>query len=354
MKRAVRVVLCGVLAAAGWALAGCDAPARVSAGRPLAVVMAGIPRSVTLVDLSTGEKVTEYRLRSMASEVAVDPDARLVMTAQCGGVGADADDAIGVYDVTRGGSVEYLELETPNPGEVYHVAPGRALVSNGWMDDEGVVVGLVDPRSGTNIMQGRVPDMVSASFAGGAMWAWCNETDSDSPVLRRVDPVSLESSVVTTGPDVPVTVLGSPASRGPMFAITRIGQEMKGSRVRIRRFDGTAESLEVPGRTMEFDDGPASGAAVIGDVLAIPDYSNVDPEDHGDTVWLVPVDLDSDPIPVEVPGGPASITVWDSRFIVVEQYTGRILSIDPKTAAVDVIADIDGHEGWYDRIAVLP
>jgi hypothetical protein len=124
----------------------------------------------------------------------------------------------------------------------------------------------------------------------------------------------------------------------------------------VRRFDGTAASLERPGfEDLFFEDGPWSGSAVIGDVMAVPDFSDVDPQNHGARVLLLSSELESEPVEVSVPGGPLAVRVWGSKFVVLEKYTGRILTIDPVTAAVETVAELGAAQGgWHSDMAVLP
>lgn len=315
----------------------------------------GLKARLTAVDLETGEVVTAVRLRSTALDMAVDPEERLVVTAQCGGVSTDADNALGVYDVDRGGRVHYVELEYPSPGVPVHTGGGRMVFEHGWMDSEGLVVGLFDARARAVVRMGRVPDFMGGlAPGGGALWGMSGHVDRDERELRRIDPETLRSEVVTTVPSSMVMSIVD-AGGGRMLALVTddLPPEV---RVEVHRFDGTARSLESdPAGSVRFDDGPASGSAVIGDLVAIPDFSDVDPLDRGDRVLLFSSDGHRGPTEVRVPGGPVAVRAWGAKFVVLEQYTGRILTIDPATAAVETVAELGAaHGGWHSDLAIVP
>lgn len=337
-------------------VSGCAPAGDPAPGRPLAVVLTtepGLKARLTAVDLESGTVATRVRLRSTAQSMDVDPEKRLVVTSQCGGVSTDADNALGVYDVDRGGPVDYVELEYPNPGIVVHVGGGRMVFDQGMMDSDGLVVGLLDARRREVLRLGRIPDYIGGfDLAGGFLWGMSYSNDREEYELRRIDSDTLESQVVTTAASMGASIVD--AGEGRMFAMLSQGRPPR-VYVHVRRFDGNAKSLESGGlENLYFEDGPACDAAVIGDVVAVPDFSDM-VEPYGTRVLLLSSELDREPVEVPVPGGPAAIKAWGSKFVVLEKYTGRILTIDPMTAAVEVVAELGEAEGgWHSDMAILP
>jgi hypothetical protein len=63
----------------------------------LAVVMLGGENRLVTVDLSRMRVVSDVRLRSFPTDLSLDASTGLAVTAQAGGIAADADNVVGVY-----------------------------------------------------------------------------------------------------------------------------------------------------------------------------------------------------------------------------------------------------------------
>jgi len=303
------------------------------------------------VDLESGREVRRVKLRSPA--IDLDAGCGRVVTAQCGGVGSDADDVVGVYDALRGGRTGYFDSVAPNPVDVTLLSSSTAVVSNGWLDSKGIVISLVDVVRRTTVREGRVPDMTDApALVGGQLWAHSIRVDGTKRQLRRIDSRSLRSVVVTEGPGAPIVVVGDRDDPDRMFAMSPWNRAPSPRRVQLHRFDGTPGSLAGGGRTYEFEDGPGR-SAMIGDVLALADFTDIDPQHHGTRVLLTRPAVSGEVRYVNVPGGPAAICVWRGRFLVLESRTGRILSIDPQSGAVSRVGAIAGTDRMLTDMAVV-
>lgn len=353
MLRAFRTAVALLLGTAMVACAGCRSEGRSALSGPTIVVLNQAPNpALHFVDIATGEEVARVKLRSSA--IDMDVGAGMVVTAQCGGVGDDADDVVGVFDAKRGGRVRYFKSPAPNPSDATMVSSATAVVSNGWIDDKGILISLVDVRRRKVVREGRVPDMTNApALVGGTLWAHSINVEGTRRQLRSIDATTLASVVVTEGPSAPVFVVGDPQDPRRMFTIRMWDQNAVPRQVELHRFDGSAKSLEGTGTTYEFDDGPGR-SAMIGDVLAIADFTDVEPANHGKRVLLLRPGVSDEVRTVSIPGGPAALCVWNGEFIVLESRTGQILAIDPVTAAKRRIGAVEGSDRMLVDMAVLP
>lgn len=334
------------------AVAGCATEPTGAVSGPMVVVLNQAPKpALHLIDLESGQEARRIALRSPA--IDLDAGGGRVVTAQCGGVGTDADDVIGVYDAARRGRIRYFDSVAPNPVDITLLSSSTAVVSNGWMDEKGIVVSLVDVRRRHIVAEGRVPDMTDKpALVGGVLWAHSIRADGTRRQLRRIDPGTLRSVVVTEGPDAPVAVVGDENDPHRMFALDAWDRSARPLRVRLHPFDGSAASLIGGGRLYEFEDGPGR-SAMIGNVLAIADFTDIDPQNHGTRVLLTRPGVSNQVRHASVPGGPAAICVWRGRFLVLESRTGRILAIDPETGAVTRVGGVPGKDRMLVDMAVI-
>jgi len=351
MLKGVKVAVLGLACIAMLASGGCRAKGSVVSG-PTAVVLNMAPKpALHFVDLATGKDVARVKLRSSSTDM--DARSGMVVTAQCGGVSTDADDVIGVYDTTQGGRVRYFKSVAPNPLDATMITSSTALVSNGWLDKDGLVVALVDVRLRKTLREGRVPNMTNSPVVvGGTLWSPGVYMDGSQRELRRIDAATLESVVVTVGPESPAMIVGDREDPSRMFAIKWWDRHTSPRRVEVQRFDGTAESLAVPGITYDFADGPGR-SAMIGDVLAVADFNDEGAPDHGRHLMLLRPGISDEVRKVSFPGGAASICVWRGKFLVLESQTGRIYSVDPESGAKRRIGAVEGSDRMLIDMAVL-
>ncbi len=355
MSAVTRALSAGLVVAVAIALGGCGGREARSEGAPLgAVLEAGRSPALIVIDLDSGKTVERVPLRSLALDIAADAQERLFITAQCGGVSNDADNALGVIDAGDGFSLDYVELDYPNPGSLISVGSGKAFHMNGWMDQQGLVVGIVDAPRRTVLRDGRVAGLTGGvSNAGGSLWAPAVSQEGTESLVR-IDAETLESTVVASGARMPAFIAGELALGGAMVAATVESGTVPGVTVGMRRFDGTAASLAERPLLVDLADGPGRRTAVVGGTLAFVDFTDVNPDEHGEAVLLVPLTLDSTPVRVPFPGGPAAICALGESFVVLEAYTGRLIRLDPRTGAKKVIATLKGPKGRFVDLAVLP
>lgn len=337
MARETRLlaVALGALAVCGAVAAGCrlaSTPA-VPDGHDAAIVLLSGPNRLVTVDLRARRVVAQKPLRSLALDVAVDGASGLAVTAQCGGLGDAADDAVGIYDIRGGGPVAYERLPRANPG-VVTCADGHAYVEHGIYEDGGLFLSEVDPVRRKVVRTGIAPDGPGVSMvrvAGGL--AVLASTGADAGPLRVVDIRTSDlstravsvcpagTSVLTTDGDGGLALFGCGSSTqhtgGAWFAewpgsagvtTTPIPLSSVGSACLTSRY-----AIAAPGD----DGGPARRSS-----LAIVDRTSRRPVT---TLTLDGVALDVCP--------------WGERVLVVTRDPCRLIAMDPTRARV--IFDID-------------
>lgn len=316
MHRIARVALFVAAASVICSTAGCrpaavGPPSTSGGGGDLAAVLVtdGSGSRVVVVDLERMRVTRRIGLRSAALDMAVDESSGLLVTAQSGGLGTDADDAAGLVD-PRSGDVTYVDLERPNPMGVACTG-GSAYLLHGWEASGTLFVSVVDPRARAVARAGEVP-------RGPGMWAaaagslWTFRADGAGPgELLRVDPLTLRSTPVDCAA---LTVFDVFASGDRLYALTGNG---KGGRVDVlgMRGDGPG-GTPVPGLPF----GPRQAVAV-GGTTAVIDWCGEEPETRAfglvDTVTgtssVVPVD-----------GVPCAVAGWGRRVLLVDRVAGRL------------------------------
>jgi len=83
-------------------------------------------------------------LRSGCFDISVGEDGK-IYTAQTGGVGSDADNALGIVN-PKNKEVEYIEFDYPNPGFLRAVSQGKVYITHGFIaydDDNNYLGGVV-------------------------------------------------------------------------------------------------------------------------------------------------------------------------------------------------------------------
>ncbi|HEY5505899.1 MAG TPA: hypothetical protein VIK83_00240, partial [Coriobacteriia bacterium] len=177
MYRPVRLLLIAALAlsclgAAALAVTALRSPG-VAAGEPsrlAAVLVPGSGRSeLVVVDLDRARITRRIPLRSLVTDIDIDPVHGTVVAAQTGGIGTAADDAVSFSDA-RSGEVTYLTLPRIDPSQVRCVA-GRAVVLHSVVDGAGYVLSSIDLASQSVVATGHAPDGPGLwAAAGGMLW----------------------------------------------------------------------------------------------------------------------------------------------------------------------------------------
>jgi len=307
--------------------------------------------SAHIVDLKSGKVVETVPLRSLATDVGVDPGSRYLVTAQCGGVGNDCDTTLGYYDTSDGGEVRYLESTEPNPLGAVMIAPGKVLIANGCVTPEGVAVSILSVPGGDVLASGGVPDMALDPFlAGGRIWAYCISEKSGAH-WRVLDPETLQSTVLISGETAPASIVGDPLDPHRLFGLFQTGEAKA---VTVSPIDpDTGVRLGDAGPSVEFMDGPGA-SAMVGDTLAIADYTGADLQRYGTQLLLLRPGVSDEVRVIDIPGGAASLAVWEDSILVLEGATGRVLALDVESGAITEIAVIEGVPGFFLDIEVLP
>ncbi len=341
-RLAIAAVLVALLASCMWSAAGLRHASRPRTG-PLAAVLLTNPKRLVVVDLAAMRVADDVGLRSWAMDVAVDGGTGLAVTTQCGGIGPEADDAIGLYDLRRGGDVRYVALSRPNPG-AFVVQDGRAFVTHGLVQTAGLAAEIVDLHRRRVVESGNVPDgSGQLSLAMGTPW-WTVVPDtapsapapadpdtvappwSDDPsgcVLARFEPGSLRSRLTSISADAVIRVVETDGGLCTVNSHTPHPGDPR--RAWISRIDanGTREvvSVGVPGIRHSVTD-----ACVVSDRLWLTDRR----DDPGGEAALVAVDSTTlqEVLRIGCDGVPAALGRWRGRLLVAHDDTGRLLVLD--------------------------
>lgn len=346
MHKGWRSAVCvGLLAAVGAVVVAgsVGSPCGAITG-PVAGVL-DVKGRVLLVDLEAGRVVRTVKLRSSAWDIAADPGRRRFVTAQGGGVGADADDKVGVVDVRRGGRPGYVTLPAPNPLGVEVTGPGRVLVDNGFMDGEGAFVFVVDTDEMTVVREGRISDNNEPVVVlNGVGWSSGVDVATGARSLRRVDVDSLEcSAAVETGDYAMPRVAGLGAAFGWLSSDAGQGS--------IARFDAKTGAVEAT-TSVGLEDGCGSMAFVCGRLVAA-DFAGSDLDWPGSRLFVMgPDTLQLERI-ILVAGGPCDVQAWGDRLVVGDFKNRELLVIDPVDGGVQKRIRLPGMSGLPFRVAVM-
>jgi len=333
-----------------WGASGAPTPAN----RPLAAVLVPEPgrtASVVIVDLDASRVVRRVHLRSAASEIALDATSGLLVTAQCGGVGSDADDVAGIVN-PRTGEVSYTHLERPNPGSVVTMA-GRAYVMHGWTDTgrEGTFfLSVLDPVSGTVESTGVVPQTASL-FQGGAgrLWTTGRRTEAgDDWRLMTVSPADLSTAEVGgDGKSITSVIDGGSAL---YLLSTRLPTEETTSG-RVTELDPTTLRTRRTAELSGLRYGAIRGAVTAKRLAVIDDIGEDRPSR---AVTLVDRSDLGVVRTVKVPGIPAAVAAWGERFVLVDREGGKLLVLDADSGRVTGSVDLGDTDLIWTDVEVLP
>jgi hypothetical protein len=348
----MRAIRAGTLLLAMLAtVVGCIAPGpgRAVAG-PVAVVLLAGPDRLVALDLTAGVVRSAMPLRSAALDLAVDDETGVAVTAQCGGVGTQADDAIGLWPVRRGGPVRYVKLPRPNPGFVV-ADHGRAWVSHGWFESGGLFAEAVDLRAAKVTRVGRLPDGPGQlSLAAGRLWTVetarpeSGTGEATGGAMCCVNPESFESSRAFAPADGAVAVVdasGALLAVGGRDGAAWIAQvDPVGGRV-LRR-------VALPG----FATG-VSAARAVGGALAIADGSELDPAADQGSITIVDTRTLRSLRRISVAGGVGAMADWGERLVAVRCDGTSVSVIDPSTGRLEHRMELGQGPSYAVRVEVL-
>jgi len=327
----------GVVAAA--LRAGAEQPGAASSpDEDLAVVLApGSSRTkLVVVDLDRRAVVRRIALRSLATDIDIDERTGLIVAAQTGGIGDEADDAVSIVD-PRTGRVRYVTLPVRDPASVVCL-DGRAYVLHSVLTTGGLVASVVDVASARVAGSGRVPDGPGLwARAAGALWAARVRGEQGWDVVR-VDTGTLSAAAFE--PDAPL-VSGLGEARGRLVLLGGGSGAGPGGPASVRLVD-PASGVVIASCTATALPYPARSAAQAADTLVVGDWGGQEPETRRlavlDAETLAPRGV------VDVPGVPCALAAWGSRIVVVERTRGTLLVIDPISRAVAASIDLGTGE----------
>lgn len=339
----------GVIAVACACAAAAAVAARIGAAPvppgPLAVVL--VPSlagsELVSVDPDSGRVVGRVLLRSLATDIDVDPASGRVIAAQTGGLGGDADNALSMAD-PRTGRVTYVRLPQIDPSQVECVA-GRAMVLHAVVDTRGFVASGVDLSSGVVVVNGNVPDG-SGLWAAvrGSLWTSVPRDGPARCALVRADPATLATA---PGPELDFRP-NSMVEAGTGVAVLG-GSDEENARVAL--LDGALASVTASAHVAGLPHGAQSGVEV-GDALVVGDWNGELPETGAlqvlDRETLAPRKT------LRTGAAPCAVAAYDGDVLVVDRVAGTLARIDPATGHVEWRARLGAKELLCSGVVVLP
>lgn len=333
MTKVIRLVGVMLAVSASIGVAACSrATAPVSGRKSLALVLEGKRKStVHVVDLERGTVVGSVRLRSFCSAIAADRETKTVVTAQAGGIANDADDVVGLIDLTRQLRVRYVKLAMRNPDDVA-VADGWACVVHGVETARGMVATPVEVATGRVGRTGTLPATIAALQRVGGRTMSSIEVPGSSKLralvsveprtmaVSRIATVALESFRIAGEAGNEVVVVGWQTHSG-----------LRGLACEVWRIDARDGSVRSRQPLRGLGAG-ADDAVAIGDRLAVLDADSA--EALGSPAAVVIYDLRSARrlATLRLRGTPVAISACGDQLLVADGVAGRLSIVDPKTA----------------------
>ncbi|MDY0340599.1 MAG: hypothetical protein RBS17_05255 [Coriobacteriia bacterium] len=332
-------------------IAGCaGVPAGEAIEGPVLAVLSYSPHEVILVAPDTLDVIKRVRLRSGATDPLALAELRMFVTAQCGGLGVDGDDAIGLIDLSQGGRIRYVKLPEQNPGSVESVGDGTVLVSHGVWDPGGIPVTRVDPETGTVIGHELVANAYnSLVVAAGSLW-------TSGPEGENI--VCPDYTVRRTSLDLATSDAYAAVGRGPFVApdgdspdtlllATDYGESACVSRV-------SARSLEVlMSATVEDLRNGIYALISAGDLFVARDSSGEDMADPGGPLIVLDHATLREVRRIDVGGSVASIAAIGEIVYAVTWDTGELIEVDPMSGDVLRRVRLEGLDGKMLELAAM-
>lgn len=334
------------------ALTGCVGSAE--GGRaiegPVLAVLAYSPDEVILIEPESLSVIKHVRLRSMGTDPVALPGRRTFVTAQCGGVGDEADDAIALIDLRQSGRVRYVDLPEPNPGQVVAVHGDAVLVSCGMWDPDGIPVMRVDLEGGATVSRATVANAYDRLVvAAQSLWTIGPEgPEIDTPVFTtRRTTLDLAASQVVPVDGEPLLIAPDGESTSTILAVRITGGVTSVSRL-------SAVTLEVIDSCAV--DGLRNGIWQVveaGDLLVLRDSSGVDMSDPGGPLIVLDRATLRELRRIDVGGSVASIAAIGTTLYAVTWDSGELVKVDPVSGAVLQRVLLKGLDGTMLQLAAM-
>lgn len=317
---------------------------------PVLAVVSYSPDEVLLVECETLSVIRRVRLRSMGTDPLALPEQRIFVTAQCGGLGDDADDAIALIDLGQGGRVRYVQLPEPNPGFVESAGGGAVLVSHGVWDPSGIPVTRVDIGTGAVVGQERVANAYDALVvAAGSLWTVGPEGSNitaQTPTIRRT---SLDLATTQHFPvEGPLPLLAPDGdSESTILTVSSSDGRATVSRVSVKDLRASASTTI---------DGLCEGigqVVQVEDTLVLRDSSGVEMSRAGGPLIVLDRATLRELRRIDTGGSVASIAGLGDIVYAVTWDTGELIEVDPEAGTVVRRVSLEGLGGKMLQLASM-
>lgn len=345
-RQAVAVGLLALVACGGCAADTAEQPIE----GPVLAVVSYAPDEVLLIEPGTLSVIERIGLRSMGTDPLPLEPSRTLVTAQCGGLGGDADDALALIDLRQGGKVTYVDLPEPNPGSVEAAGEGAVLVSYGVWDPGGIHVTRVDVGTGAVTARAVVANAYGPlAVAAGSLWTVGPEGDDVTSPEYTVRRSSLDLAVSEVFPADGRESLVAPdgSSRDTVIMATSGAGSVRVSRV-------SAVSLEVVDSVRV--DGIREGVSQVvdaGDLLVMRDSSGADMTEPGGPLIVLDRATLREVRRIDVGGSVASIAALGGTVYAIRWDTGELIMLDPATGAIMRRTSLEGLGGRMAQLAAM-
>lgn len=324
-----------------------QAPTPNARGRVSVVLVPALTGSrLVSVDLESGRVVRTVTLRSLAMDIEADPGSGIVVGAQTGGIGPEADDALSFAD-PRSGSVTYAKLPSIDPSQV-ELSSGRALVLHAVVEPEGFVACAVDTGSREVVREGHVPVATGLwSAASGNVWTAVATSGPVPFALVKVDPSTFATS---SGPLLDFVPAGVASADGGALVLGGTGAP-GAMTARIARLDAASGAVVTSAAVDGLPHG-AQSAVAVGRYLVVGDWNGEDPETASlavlDAATLRRVGT------LTVAATPCALAADGDRLLVVDRISGTLVCADPTTGKVFWKTDLGARDLVCSKVVVLP
>ena len=331
------------------ACAGCAGDRSID-GAMLAVVSYS-PDEVVLLDPETLSVADRVPLRSMGTSPVALPGRRAFVTAQCGGVGTDSDDALAVIDLRSEGRVEYVDLPTPNPCGLCVLPDGRLAVVHGVWDGHGLATTIVDLEGGDIAGGGTLSNVAGSPVAAGG-WLWsigpegADETSMSTTVRRTTYDLGT-SAVIAECDGEALLMLSDGNDADTVLRVESRGGSAIVERRATRDFALAAQAT-VPGVREAISSG-----IVIGEFIVLSDGTGADVSDPGGPLLVLDRVSLSEVRRIDVGGCVSSMAAIGDTLYAVSWRTGEVTAVDPASGEVLRRAAIPGCEGKTLQMAAM-
>jgi len=335
---------CLVIAAVAVTLVRSRGAGDSAHARLAAVLVPGSARSaLVVVDLDAARVLRRIPLRSLVTDIDVDPTRGSVVAAQTGGIGTAADNAASFTDV-RAGQVRYVTLPRIDPSQVRCVGD-RAVVLHSVIETAGYVLTSLDLATQRVVAAGHAPDGPGLwAAASGMLWTSVPATGSARFDLMPIDPVSLAPSAPVALGFAPMGVTGA----GDGVAV--LGGRADGAGA-VTLLDGRSAAILATATVPGLAHG-AQAAALVGDVLVVGDWNGSLPESN--TLAVLDAATLALRRTISVGTAPCAIASIDGDLLVVDRIEGVMRAVDVTNGAVRWSVDLGARDMVCSRVVVIP